>query len=74
VDWNYTSLPLKFASNQTIAETRGRVLGYVYMFVSGPEINVSDLSGSSAVNGALFTRPSKIDLDLWELAFGAIGW
>ncbi|KAJ7105705.1 hypothetical protein C8R44DRAFT_806688 [Mycena epipterygia] len=57
VDWNYTSLPLKFASNQIINETRGRVLG-----------------GSSAVNGALFTRPSKIDLDLWELAFGAIGW
>ncbi|KAJ7443123.1 hypothetical protein FB451DRAFT_1105338 [Mycena latifolia] len=57
VDWNYTSLPLKFASNQIIAETRGKVLG-----------------GSSAVNGALFTRPSKIDLDLWESAFGATGW
>ncbi|KAJ7046394.1 hypothetical protein C8F04DRAFT_1387926 [Mycena alexandri] len=57
VDWNYTSTPLEFASNQIINETRGRVLG-----------------GSSAVNGALFTRPNKIDLDLWELAFGAIGW
>ncbi|KAJ7704904.1 hypothetical protein B0H17DRAFT_1193392 [Mycena rosella] len=57
VDWNYTSLPLKFASNQIIAETRGRVLG-----------------GSSAVNGALFTRPNEIDLDLWESAFGATGW
>ncbi|KAJ7889498.1 hypothetical protein B0H14DRAFT_3429510 [Mycena olivaceomarginata] len=57
VDWNYTSLPLRFASNQIIAETRGKVLG-----------------GSSAVNGALFTRPNKIDLDLWELAFGATGW
>ncbi|KAJ7829554.1 hypothetical protein B0H13DRAFT_2435621 [Mycena leptocephala] len=57
VDWNYTSLPLKYASNQTIAMTRGRVLG-----------------GSSAVNGALFTRPNKIDLDLWESAFGATGW
>ncbi|KAJ6574461.1 hypothetical protein B0H19DRAFT_1124558 [Mycena capillaripes] len=57
VDWNYTSLPLEFASNQIINETRGRVLG-----------------GSSAVNGALFTRPNKIDLNLWELAFGAIGW
>ncbi|KAJ7704917.1 hypothetical protein B0H17DRAFT_1038728 [Mycena rosella] len=57
VDWNYTSLPLKFASNQIIAEPRGKVLG-----------------GSSAMNGALFTRPNKIDLDLWELAFGAIGW
>ncbi|KAJ7749933.1 hypothetical protein B0H16DRAFT_1550648 [Mycena metata] len=57
VDWNYTSLPLKFASNQTIAEPRGKVLG-----------------GSSAINGALFTRPNKIDLNLWELAFGATGW
>ncbi|KAJ7890079.1 hypothetical protein B0H14DRAFT_3855494 [Mycena olivaceomarginata] len=57
VDWNYTSLPLRFASNQIIAETRGKVLG-----------------GSSAVNGALFTRPNKIDLDLWESAFGATGW
>ncbi|KAJ7277102.1 hypothetical protein C8J57DRAFT_1503939 [Mycena rebaudengoi] len=74
VDWNYTSLPLKFASNQIIAETRGKVLGYIYMFVSGPENNISCLSGSSAVNGALFTRPSKIDLDLWEFAFGATGW
>ncbi|KAJ6530149.1 hypothetical protein B0H19DRAFT_1192260 [Mycena capillaripes] len=57
VDWNYTSLPLEFASNQIINETRGKVLG-----------------GSSAVNGGLFARPNKIDLDLWELAFGAIGW
>ncbi|KAF7350207.1 L-sorbose 1-dehydrogenase [Mycena venus] len=57
VDWNYTSQPLKFASNQTIAMTRGKVLG-----------------GTSAVNGALFTRPNKIDLDLWESAFGATGW
>ncbi|KAJ6576672.1 hypothetical protein DFH09DRAFT_1149975 [Mycena vulgaris] len=57
VDWNYTSLPLKFASNQIIAEPRGKVLG-----------------GSSAMNGGLFTRPNKIDLDLWELAFGATGW
>ncbi|KAJ6508137.1 hypothetical protein C8R45DRAFT_966437 [Mycena sanguinolenta] len=57
VDWNYTSLPLKFAANQTIAMTRGKVLG-----------------GSSAVNGALITRPNKIDLDLWESAFGATGW
>lgn len=30
VDWNYKSQPLKFASNQTIAMTRGKVLGYVY--------------------------------------------
>ncbi|KAJ7908725.1 hypothetical protein B0H13DRAFT_2015948, partial [Mycena leptocephala] len=30
--------------------------------------------GSSAVNGALFTRPNKIDLDLWESAFGGTGW
>jgi choline dehydrogenase-like flavoprotein len=74
VDWNYTSLPLKFASNQIIAETRGRVLGCVYMFVSRPVINTSCLSGSSAVNGALFTRPNKIDLDLWESAFGGTGW
>jgi hypothetical protein len=29
VDWNYTSLPLKFASNQIIAEPRGKVLGCV---------------------------------------------
>ncbi|KAJ6546703.1 hypothetical protein DFH09DRAFT_1170791 [Mycena vulgaris] len=57
VDWNYTSLPLEFASNQIINMTRGRVLG-----------------GSSAVNGALFTRPNEIDLDLWESAFGATGW
>ncbi|KAJ7362295.1 hypothetical protein DFH08DRAFT_840650 [Mycena albidolilacea] len=57
VDWNYKSQPLKFASNQTIAMTRGKVLG-----------------GSSAVNGALFTRPNKLDLDLWESAFGATGW
>ncbi|KAJ6565228.1 hypothetical protein DFH09DRAFT_1474654 [Mycena vulgaris] len=57
VDWNYTSLPLTFASNQIINMTRGRVLG-----------------GSSALNGALITRPNKIDLNLWELAFGAIGW
>ncbi|KAJ7789227.1 glucose-methanol-choline oxidoreductase [Mycena olivaceomarginata] len=57
VDWNYTSLPLKFASNQIIVEPRGKVLG-----------------GSSAMNGGLFTRPNKIDLDLWELAFGATGW
>ncbi|KAJ6460549.1 hypothetical protein C8R45DRAFT_1221023 [Mycena sanguinolenta] len=57
VDWNYTSLPLKFAANQTIAETRGKVLG-----------------GSSALNGALITRPNKIDIDLWESAFGATGW
>jgi hypothetical protein len=28
LDWNYTSLSLKYASNQTIAMTRGRVLGY----------------------------------------------
>ncbi|KAJ7243290.1 glucose-methanol-choline oxidoreductase [Mycena rebaudengoi] len=27
------------------------------------------LGGSSAMNGGLFTRPNKIDLDLWELAF-----
>ncbi|KAK6977206.1 L-sorbose 1-dehydrogenase [Favolaschia claudopus] len=57
VDWNYTSLPLQYAAGQTIAMTRGRVLG-----------------GSSAVNGALFTRPNRIDLDLWQTAFGAIGW
>ncbi|KAJ6523828.1 hypothetical protein B0H19DRAFT_1386294 [Mycena capillaripes] len=57
VDWNYTSQPLRFASNQTITMTRGKVLG-----------------GSSAVNGALFTRPNEIDLDLWESAFGATGW
>ncbi|KAJ7927914.1 GMC oxidoreductase-domain-containing protein [Mycena leptocephala] len=57
VDWNYTSVPLKFASNQTIAEPRGKVLG-----------------GSFAINGALFTCPNKIDLDLWESAFGATGW
>ncbi|KAF8187869.1 GMC oxidoreductase-domain-containing protein [Mycena galopus ATCC 62051] len=31
-------------------------------------------SGSSAVNGALFVRPNKIDLDLWETAFNATGW
>ncbi|KAJ7901492.1 hypothetical protein B0H13DRAFT_2027878 [Mycena leptocephala] len=54
VDWNYKSLPLKFASNQTIAMTRGK--------------------RSSAVNGALFTRPNKIDLDIWESAFCATGW
>ncbi|KAJ7772393.1 hypothetical protein B0H16DRAFT_1409752 [Mycena metata] len=57
VDWNYTSLPLKFASNQIIAEPRGKVLG-----------------GTSAINGGLFTRPNKIDLDLWESAFDATGW
>ncbi|KAJ7758238.1 hypothetical protein B0H14DRAFT_3511750 [Mycena olivaceomarginata] len=28
---------------------------------------------NSAVNGALFTRPNKINLDLWE-SFGATGW
>ncbi|KAJ7854638.1 hypothetical protein B0H13DRAFT_1903537 [Mycena leptocephala] len=44
------------------------------MFVSGPEINASCLSGSSAVNGALFTHPNKIDLNLWESAFCAAGW
>ncbi|KAF7341819.1 L-sorbose 1-dehydrogenase [Mycena sanguinolenta] len=57
VDWNYTSQPLKFATNQTVAMTRGHVLG-----------------GSSAVNGALFVRPNKIDLDLWETSFNATGW
>ncbi|KAJ7792029.1 GMC oxidoreductase-domain-containing protein [Mycena olivaceomarginata] len=57
VDWNYKSQPLRYASNQTITMTRGKILG-----------------GSSAVNGALFTRPNKIDLDLWESAFGAAGW
>ncbi|KAK7001081.1 GMC oxidoreductase-domain-containing protein [Favolaschia claudopus] len=57
VDYNYQSLPLKYASNQIISMTRGQVLG-----------------GSSALNGALFTRPNKIDFDLWETAFGASGW
>ncbi|KAK7042809.1 L-sorbose 1-dehydrogenase [Favolaschia claudopus] len=32
------------------------------------------LGGSSAVNGALFTHPSKSDLDAWESDFGAAGW
>ncbi|KAK7039877.1 glucose-methanol-choline oxidoreductase [Favolaschia claudopus] len=32
------------------------------------------LGGSSAVNGALFTHPSKTDLDTWESDFGATGW
>ncbi|KAK7046421.1 L-sorbose 1-dehydrogenase [Favolaschia claudopus] len=57
VDYNYQSLPLKYASNQIVSMTRGKVLG-----------------GSSALNGALFTRPNKIDFDLWETAFGASGW
>ncbi|KAJ7829551.1 hypothetical protein B0H13DRAFT_2372569 [Mycena leptocephala] len=60
---------------ETIAMTRGKVLGQFYRTsLSGSEIDPFCLSGSSAVNGMLLTRPNKMDLDLWESVFGATGW